>query len=258
MDQRISLRVRLSQCSCFFGQPRYRVATLRRLLQLGRSLLTLYQLPYTYHRHGDLPAASTPFAASGTGANTFTSATTGANGAFVFNSNGTSPTGDLADFQLSGSTKALIGNAGNGSFVGVAVGGALSTATTGAFSGTITDSATSSQLTFSNPSSGALITSAQPAAFGFQINASTTSTSSSMFNVANNGTEEWQVGFNGNTTQLGSGTFHGVAVGGALSTATTGAFSQPITLSAAPAQTNWLYQVLHQRLVGLLIRHQHS
>ena len=134
---------------------------------------------------------ATPLTFSNTTANTVTSAATGAVSGLVFNDNGAALTGDLLDVQLGGATKAFIGNAGNGSFVGVAVGGALSTASTGSFSGVLTDSnATNAALTlsgdgagisFTNSASINVITSAaaatQPA---FAFNRSTTPSSSAV------------------------------------------------------------------------------
>jgi hypothetical protein len=171
---------------------------------------------------------ATPLTFSNTTANTVTSAATGAVSGLVFNDNGAALTGDLLDVQLGGATKAFIGNAGNGSFVGVAVGGALSTATTGAFSGTITDSS-ASPLTFSATGSNT-VASAQSASSSLIFNATTTSTNTtSMFNFENNGTMEFEVGSGGNVQSNGAVTVGGgdVLFSNATSTpATTGVFAQ--------------------------------
>lgn len=66
---------------------------------------------------------------TGTATNSVTSATTGSAAAFQFNATG-GTTGDIADWQVGGTTKASIGNSGLGTFVGVNAGGAITGATT--------------------------------------------------------------------------------------------------------------------------------
>lgn len=81
---------------------------------------------------------------TGTGANAITSATTGTAAAFQANATG-GTTGDIMDWQVGGTTKASIGNAGQGTFVGVAAGGPITGATSIAASGAV--SAASATLT---------------------------------------------------------------------------------------------------------------
>ena len=132
-------------------------------------------------------SAATPFAASGTGSNTFTSAQA-AGSSWIFNPTTTSTnTTTMFNFNNAGTSEFTIGSGGN-------------IAATGTIAGTTeTLSGASPQLTFSG-TGGTQINSAQAAANSFNINATTTSTNTtSMFNVENNGTSEFEVGSGGNT-----------------------------------------------------------
>ena len=129
-----------------------------------------------------------------------------------------------------------IGGSGAVTFPGgIVIVGTITGATTIAASSTITASGASPQLTISN-TTGSGINSAQAAANSFTINTTTTSTNTTaMFKVSNNGSAVLSVGSAGNTLLAGA-----LAITGALSGATT-INTIPLAVQGSPSTTPGFY-----------------